>query len=306
MKYSVVIPVYNSQYVLGTTVDRTVAFFHKDAIDFEIILIDDGSPDESWKVIQQKVKEHPQVIGISLLQNYGQHVANLCGFSQATGEYVITMDDDLQNPPEEIRKLIDGVEKGYDLVIGRYREKRPSLVRRLGSCVVGYINKKVFNMPDDLVLTNFRIIHRDVVQRVCAYRASYPYIPGLVVMLSSRRANVLVEHNKRQVGQSNYNVWRIAKLVSEILFNYSSYPLRFVAGVGLLMALISFFLSAFYLVTSIVDGTSVPGWASVIVLLSFFNGMTLLVLGMTGEYLVRLINQTSSTDSYHVKEIFRG
>jgi hypothetical protein len=161
-------------------------------------------------------------------------------------------------------------------------------------------------MPKDLVLSNFRMIRKDVVQRVCAYKASYPYIPGLVVMFSSHRANVLVEHNKREVGQSNYNIWRIAKLVSEILFNYSSYPLRLVAGIGLTTALVSFALSVFYLVSAIVAGTNVPGWPTVIVLLSFFNGMTLFVLGMVGEYLVRLINQTSRADSYHIKEVVRG
>lgn len=180
------------------------------------------------------------------------------------------------------------------------------MIRRLGSRVVGFINRKVFNAPKDLVLSNFRMIRKDVVHRVCDYKASYPYIPGLVVMFSSRRANVLVEHNKREVGQSNYNIWRIAKLVSEILFNYSSYPLRLVAGIGLVTALISFALSVYYLMVALVVGIKVPGWATVIVLLSFFNGMTLFVLGMIGEYLVRLINQTSRTDLYHVKEVIRG
>ncbi|MBU1417907.1 MAG: glycosyltransferase family 2 protein [Proteobacteria bacterium] len=306
MKYSIVIPVFNSQDVVGATIDRTVEFFRNEGLDFEIILINDGSPDQSWEVILQKAQEYPKVIAVDLLHNYGQHVANLCGFFQATGDYVITMDDDLQNPPKEIRKLIDKAAEGYDLVIGRFKEKKHSLVRRLGSRVVGFINRKIFNAPKDLVLSNFRIIRKDVVQRVCAYKASYPYIPGLVVMFSSHRANVLVEHNKREVGQSNYNIWRIAKLVSEILFNYSSYPLRLVAGIGLVTALISFTLSVFYLVVDVVVGINVPGWTTVIVLLSFFNGMTLFVLGMVGEYLVRLINQTSRTDLYHVKEVVRG
>jgi polyisoprenyl-phosphate glycosyltransferase len=306
VKYSVVIPVFNSQGVVGATIDRTVAFFREAALDFEIILINDGSPDMSWGIIQQKAREHPEVVAIDLLHNYGQHVANLCGFSQAAGDYVITMDDDLQNPPEEIRKLIDKAAEGYDLVIGRFREKKHSLVRRIGSRVVGFINRKVFNAPKGLILSNFRIIRKDVVQRVCAYKTGYPYIPGLVVMFASRCANVLVAHNRREVGQSNYNIWRIAKLVSEILFNYSSYPLRLVAGIGLITALVSFTLSMFYLGVAIFAGTRVPGWTTVVVLLSFFNGMTLFVLGMVGEYLVRLINQASRTDTYHIKEIVRG
>lgn len=305
-KYSVIIPVFNSERIVGTTIDRVVEFFHSENLSFELILVNDGSPDGSWSVIQHKAKQYPEVVAINLLHNYGQHVANLCGFSQATGTYVITMDDDLQNPPQEIRKLIDTASAGYDLVIGRFKEKKHSLFRRLGSRLVGLINRKIFNAPKDLVLSNFRIIRKDVVDRVCAYKASYPYMPGLVVMFSSHRANVLVEHNRREVGQSNYNIWRIAKLISEILFNYSSYPLRLVAGIGLLTALISFTLSAYFISRSLFIGTSVPGWATVVILLSFFNGMTLFVLGMMGEYLVRLINQTSQDNVYHIKEIVRG
>ena len=306
MKYSVVIPVFNSQDVVGETIERTVAFFCKESLDFEIILVNDGSADKSWEVINQKALIYSEVVAVDLLHNYGQHVANLCGFSHATGDFIITMDDDLQNPPEEIRKLIDKAADDYDLVIGRFKEKKHSLFRRLGSRIVHLIIRKIFYAPKDLVLSNFRIIRKDVVQRVCTYKTNYPYIPGLVLMFSSQRTNVLVDHNPREVGKSNYNLWRIIRLLSEILFNYSSYPLRLVAGIGLLTALASFALSAFYLYVGMMNGTRVPGWLTVVVLLSFFNGMTLFVLGMSGEYLVRLINQTSRTETYHIKNITRG
>jgi len=305
MKYSVVIPVFNSQDVVGETVNRTVAFFRGEGLACEILLVNDGSHDGSWDVIKHKVHEYREVVAIDLLRNYGQHVANLCGFSHATGDYVITMDDDLQNPPEEIKKLIDKAAEGYDLVIGCFKRKEHPMIRRLGSRAVGYINRKIFHVSKGLVLSNFRIIHKDVVQRVCAYRTSYPYIPGLVVMFSSRQANVWVAHNKREVGRSNYNIWRIAKLVFEILFNYSSYPLRLVAGTGLFTALVSFILSAFYLLKAIYYGTKVPGWATLVILLSFFSGMILFVLGMIGEYFVRLLNQTRGADAYHINKIIR-
>lgn len=305
MRYSVVIPIFNSEGVAGITVDRTVSFLRGEGLVFEVILVNDGSYDRSWEVILQKAKEYPEVIAINLLHNYGQHVANLCGFRHADGDYVITMDDDLQNPPEEIRKLIEKAAEGYDLVLGRFKEKKHSPIRRMGSSIVGLINRKIFHAPKGLVLTNFRIIHKDVVARVCSYKASYPYIPGLVMMFSSHRANVLVEHHERKLGASNYSIWRIARLVSEILFNFSSYPLRLVTAVGFVTALVSFSLSAYYLVEKLFYGTNVPGWASVIVLLSFFNGMTLFVLGMVGEYLIRLINQTSQADPYCIKEVVR-
>tara|TARA_R110000822_G_scaffold193550_3_gene332000 strand:- start:114 stop:1034 length:921 start_codon:yes stop_codon:yes gene_type:complete len=301
--YSIVIPVFNSENVVGKTVDKTVTFCRDNKIAFELILVNDGSVDNSWGVLSEKATQYKEVISINLLKNYGQHVANICGFHHASGDFVITMDDDLQNPPEEISKLIEKGFDGYDLVIGRYKQKKHSLSRRLGSKLVGLINRKIFNSPKELVLTNFRLIRRDVIKRVCAYKASYPYVPGLVAMFSSNPANVLVEHHNREVGASNYNFWRIIKLVSEILFNYSSYPLRFVAGLGLVMSFLSFLLSLFYLGSALINGVSVPGWATVVVLLSFFNGMTLFVIGMVGEYLVRLINQSSTPDIYHIKDI---
>jgi len=306
VKYSVVIPVFNSQDVVGETIDRVAAFFRDNDLCFEIIAINDGSHDGSWRVLERKASEHPELVSIDLLRNFGQHVANLCGFHHATGDYVITLDDDLQNPPEEISKLISKANEGFDLVIGRFETKQHSPVRNVGSRVVGWINRKVFHSPKDLVLSNFRIIESSVVARVCAHKTSYPYIPGMVVMFCSRPANVLVEHMRREVGKSTYNFWRISKLVSEILFNFSSFPLRLVAGIGLATALISFLLSTFYLITAFTKGTTVPGWATVVIMLSFFNGMTLFVLGMIGEYLVRLINQVSSSAPYHIKQVVHG
>jgi len=303
MKYSVVIPVFNSESIVRETVDRTVSFFRKSRLDFELILVNDGSSDKSWDVIKEKAEKYQEVISINLLRNYGQHVANLCGFRHATGDYIITMDDDLQNPPEEIQKLIAKATEGYDLVLGRFKEKKHTFLRRIGSRVVGLINRKIFHGQKGLVLTNFRIIRRDVIERVCRYKTGYPYIPGLVLMFSTRRANVLVEHHERSVGTSNYNFWRITKLVSELLFNYSAYPLRLVAGIGLLAAMLSLGFSVYYFLSSTIYGTSVPGWTTVVVLLSFFNGIMLLVLGMLGEYLVRLINQSSYAESYHIQDI---
>ena len=305
MKYCVVIPVFNSERIVGDTVEHTVAFFRGEGLAFEIILVNDGSTDRSWEIIRQKSKDHPEVVAINLLHNYGQHVANLCGFRHADGDYVITMDDDLQNPPKEIAKLIAKAAEGHDLVIGQFKEKQHSLIRRLGSRVVSLINRKVFHTPKRLAMTNFRIINKDVVQRVCRHRASYLYIPGLVILYSSNRANVVVDHQQRQIGSSNYNIWRIAKLVTEILFNYSSYPLRLVGGIGMIAAIVSFGLGAYYLGIAIFSGTSVPGWATVVVLFSFIGGIILLMLGMIGEYLIRLINQTSRAENFSIKEIVR-
>lgn len=306
MKYSVVIPVYNSAAIVGLTIDRTVAFFSHSPHDYEIILVNDGSRDDSWRIIAEKARANPRIVAINLLQNYGQHAANLCGFRASSGDYVVTMDDDMQNPPEEIQHLINTAAEGYDLVIGQFRQKQHALYRRLGAMLIRTINRRIFKADKDLVLTNFRLIRKDVIERICNYQTSYPYISGLALMFSNHRTNVLVEHLPRAAGKSTYSLWKILKLVSTLLFNYSSYPLRLVASIGVTISGLGFALGLYYLIFSLVVGVQVPGWTTLVVLLSFFNGVTILILSMIGEYCVRLINQVSSSASYHVKDIVRS
>jgi len=301
-QYSVVIPVYNSEGIVGKTVKRTCEALEVQGVTFEIILVNDGSPDDSWNVIADIARRDPRVIAINLLHNSGQHAANLCAFRESRGEWVITMDDDLQNPPEEIARLAEKAHEGYDLVLGEFRQKRHASYRRLGTRVIRLINQHIFGQEKDLTLTNFRMIRRDVVDRICAYHGPYPYIPGLCLMYSARRANTLVEHHPRKVGESNYSWRRILQLVAAILFNYSSFPLRVVAGIGIIIALCSFVLGAGYLLSGFFSQTRVPGWTTLVVLLSFFNGVLMVMLAMLGEYVVRIINQISTSDPYIVSE----
>jgi glycosyltransferase involved in cell wall biosynthesis len=207
--YSIVIPVYNSEPLVGETVDRVVEVFTAAGLKYELILVNDGSHDGSWEVIADRARAHPQVTAINLLKNYGQHHANLAGFRESTGDFVITMDDDLQNPPEEALKLIDRA--GY---------------RKLGTRLIGMINRRIFLQPPDLVVSNHRILRRDVVDRICAARNAHPYITGQALMYSSNRANATVRHEPRPTGKSNYSLLRILSLVLTILFSYSSWPLR--------------------------------------------------------------------------------
>ena len=303
IRYSVVIPVYNSAAIVGETIDRTVAVFEGHGWDYELILVNDGSRDQSWDLLREKALANPHITAINLLRNYGQHTALFCGFRESTGDYVITVDDDLQNPPEEIIHLVNKAGEGHDVVFGRFREKKHDWYRRLGSLLIRAINRRIFHQSKDLVLTNFRIIRRDVVDRICSYHTSYPYITGLALMFSVNPTNVWVEHQGRPVGKGNYNLFKIIELVMRILFNYSSFPLRLVSMVGAMISALSLLLGLYYLGKAIFKGITVPGWTTVVVLLSFFNGIIILILSMLGEYTVRLLNQTSSTEDYHVKEI---
>jgi glycosyltransferase involved in cell wall biosynthesis len=302
-KYSVVIPVYNSSKIVGDTIDRTVSFFETQGWNYEVIVVNDGSPDNSWDILREKAQQNPCVIAINLLTNYGQHTAVFCGLKHSTGDYAITIDDDLQNPPEEIVHMVNTVLEGYDIVYGRFKRKEHANYRRAGSKLISLINRRIFKQPEDLIVTNFRIIRRDVVQRMVNYRTNYPYITGLSLMFSSHRGNAWVEHKPRPVGKSNYNWFRILALVTRILFNYSAYPLRFVSLLGFAVSFFAFVAGIYYLIRALFVGVSVPGWATVIVLLSFFSGINTIIVSMLGEYLIRLVRQTSESSSYHLKEI---
>lgn len=305
-RFSIVIPVFNSAGVVANTIQRTCMALENLGQPFEIILVNDGSKDTSWDIISRLALNDQRITAIDLLHNSGQHAANMCGFRNSTGEWVITMDDDLQNPPEEIAKLYAKAKEGHDLVMGRFAQKRHSSYRRFGSLLIRFINQRIFGQEKDLVLSNFRIIHRDVVDRICAYRGPYPYVPGLCLMYSRKRANTLVAHHARQVGQSNYNLRRILALVATILFNYSSFPLRVVAGIGGIVALGSFGLGMYYLLDGLFHQHLVPGWTTLVVLLSFINGVIMVMLAMLGEYVIRIINQISQADSYIVHEKVGG
>lgn len=300
--YSVVIPVFNSGEIVGITVDRTVSFFESRGLRFELVLVNDGSTDDSWEVIRSRALAHDHVRAVNLLRNYGQHNANLCGLRLARGDYVITMDDDLQNPPEEIAHLIDGAMTGADVVFGRFRSKEAAAHRQLGSKAIGMINRRIFGQPAGLTVSNFRILRRDVVDRICASQSAYPYITGQALTYSNNRMNVDVEHAPRQSGKSTYNPVRIARLVLRILFSYSLFPLRLSALVGFAISALSFLVGGVFLVRRAIGDTQVEGWTSLIVLVSFFNGVMILMLSMLGEYVLRTLNQVTANEPYHVVE----
>jgi glycosyltransferase involved in cell wall biosynthesis len=298
--YSIVVPVFNSVSLVGKTVDRIVEVFERENLTYQLILVNDGSRDGSWDVIAEKARNNPRILALDLLKNYGQHNANLAGFREATGDYVITMDDDLQNPPDQALLLIDEAMTGRDLVFGKFERKQAAGYRRLGSKAISMINHRVFHQPTDLSVSNFRILRRDVVERISASRTSEPYITGQALMYSSNRSNVTVRHEPRAVGGSSYNAVRIVRLVLTILFSYSIYPLRLAAFGGFLMAAISFVLGAGYVVHGIFSDSQVQGWTTIVVLLAVFNGFTIALLSMLGEYVVRTLNTVNAQETYHI------
>jgi glycosyltransferase involved in cell wall biosynthesis len=300
---SVVIPVYNSAEILAETVAKTTEVLDASPWGYEIILVNDGSQDESWQVCKEEAQARARVTSINLLRNYGQHPAMLCGLRASQGDWVVTIDDDLQNPPSEISKLMAKGAEGHDLVFGEFRKKQHGLYRRLGSIFVSRLNEKLFRKPKSLVISNFRLMRRDVVDRICSYQTSSPYIQGMALLTCGHPGNVTVEHHRRKAGKSNYNLFRILVLMTHILFSYSSFPLHFISSIGLFVALTSMLYGAAFVVRGLYVGAAVQGWTTLVVLLSFLNGITILMISCLGEYVVRLLSQTSAHSSYHVKEV---
>ena len=304
MKYSVVIPVFNSEKTIGTVIDELVIFFSKAKLNFEIILVNDGSIDNSWNIIKKKRNKYRKnICAINFINNYGQQIANYCGLENSSGDYIITMDDDGQNPTEEIAKLIKKSKEKFELVIGKYIKKKHSFVRRFGSKLIRYVIGKIFKIPDNLHLSNFRIIKRCVVDRVCGLNINYPFLPGLLIEHSSSQANVLVNHKSRKHGSSRYNITKIIKLIFEIMFNYSTFPLRFFTFLGFIISMTSFGMGIFYILKAIIYGSEVQGWTTVVTLLSFLGGLILIILFMLGEYIIRVNKKLSSKEKYFIKEI---
>lgn len=303
--YSLVVPVFNSARVVARTIDRILEVFDDSGLDYELILVNDGSSDDSWQVISDRARTTPRVTALNLLKNYGQHNANLAGFHESSGEWVITLDDDLQNPPEEAIKLIEHARRGHDVVFGEFQSKQAAGYRKLGSKIISLINRRVFDQPAWLPVSNYRILHRDVVDRICADNTAHPYITGQALLYSNNPSSVPVRHDPRPVGSSNYSLLRILRLVLTILFSYSLFPLRLAAMAGFAVAALAFVLGAVYLIRGLVTETAVPGWTTIVVLLAVFNGFTIALLSMLGEYVVRTLNAVSTPHPFHVDQRVR-
>lgn len=301
---SVVIPCYRSERSLPELVERLLQVSADMGRDFEVILVDDCSPDGAWEVLKSlKSKYGHPLKTIRLLKNAGQHNALFCGMQQATGDVVVTMDDDLQNCPEDVPKLLEAIASGYDLAIGSYEQKQHSAARNIGGSLVDGVLRKIFFLPSDIQLTSFRAVRREVVENVCNMGCVYPYITAMILSHTGSQVNVPVRHELRKYGTSNYGLRRSLSLVANLLLNYSSYPIYFIAVLCGFAFLLVFGFGAYVFVRAVLMGSTVPGWASTIIIVSFLNALTLLSLVIYGFYLSRLNQQISqSRPRFTIKE----
>jgi len=300
--YSICIPVYNSEYTVRELYERIAVVF-KDITDcYEIIMVDDCSTDGSWEVLKQINAEDGRIKIIQLRQNAGQHNALMCAFNYIRGQYVITIDDDLQNPPEEIPKLINKIaDEDCDVVFADFIGKKHHFLRNMGSKLVQWIAGKIFNKPSGLVTSNFRITKSDIIREVVSYKLANPYISGLILRETNNCVNVKTLHEERKVGKSNYTFGKLLKLVFSLLFNFSDFPLRIAIYLGILFSGLGFLISLVVLIKNILHGSTVQGWTSLVLIMSVFSSIILIIIGALGEYVVRIVEHVDGKKQYIIR-----
>jgi undecaprenyl-phosphate 4-deoxy-4-formamido-L-arabinose transferase len=300
---SVVIPVYNSAPMLATLIQRLRAALDPLRLDYEIVLVDDGSSDGSWAALEQaRTESGERLVAIQLMRNYGQHNALMCGLRHARGRVVVTMDDDLQNPPEEIPKLLDWLEQTQaDVVYGVPAQREHGAWRNLGSAVVLHFYRFVFK--NQVTPTSFRAIRRELVDSVQFYDLNFTFLDGLLAWCSQRIDAVEVTHQLRAQGRSGYSLSRLLALALNLYTNFSLLPLQLVSTVGLLSAVAGFGVGLYFLVLSVTAGIAVPGYASTIIAILILGGAQMLALGIIGEYLGRLHMNVNKKPQYIVRHL---
>lgn len=306
MKLSIVIPVFNSQEIVGETIDEAIKFGNNLKYAFEIIAVNDGSTDQSWSVLVDKSKKYGKKLKIvNLLRNFGQHSAVLCGLSLSLGQWVVTLDDDMQIHPNEISKLLEKAVGNVDLIVGQYKTKYHGSIRYFGSKIVQKLNEKIFGKPPNFILTSFRLLRRDVVNRILHRNTPFPYINGLVLLASSQRINVTVKHHPRRAGKSGYTAKKITSLLIRILFTYSSYPLRTVLCISLCTCLASFMVGVYFVSRKLMGDTQVAGWTTLVALLAFLNSFIVILLAMIGEYVLNIFRQVTKEPAFQIAEVYQ-
>jgi polyisoprenyl-phosphate glycosyltransferase len=272
----------------------------------ELILVNDASPDPgTWPAIRKQAETVPWVRAVDLLGNVGQFRALMCGLELARGELVVTMDDDLQHPPEEIPKLINAIEAKPEVeaVIGAYDANERSAIRNLGTRLVSSVYRLAYNKPDGLETTSFRILRRPLVDAIVAHRTARP-VPGAVILESTGRvANTPVEHHPRPAGHSGWRLGRLVGATVDNIVNASTAPLRLISLLGLTAWAVALVMSVYYLAQALVGGMAVPGFATIVLLVLFFGGTNLLAIGVLGEYVARIVAEVTGSPRWVVREL---
>ena len=304
-KFSFVIPCYRSEKTIRTVVDeiKNEMTAKRPGDIYEIVLVNDCSPDGVWNVIEKLAETENNVIGINLAKNFGQHSALMAGYGKCSGEYIVSLDDDGQAPLDSLNDLIAKLEEGYDVVYAYYRAVKQNLFRRFGSWMAGLMGKFMLEPPKDFVGSSFYIARSFIIREMCNYKNSYPYLVGLVLRTTRKIGYVATNHRSRLEGASGYSFVRLLGLWLNGFTAFSVKPLRVSTFLGFFFALLGFGYSIFVIVRRLLGITTLEGWSTIIALILIIGGCVLMMLGLIGEYVGRIYICINNSPQYVIKEI---
>ncbi|HEU4387527.1 MAG TPA: glycosyltransferase family 2 protein [Blastocatellia bacterium] len=309
-RLSIVVPVYKSEACLDALVAAVSEALAPAGAGWEIILVNDGSPDRSWDVIQMLCERYRNVIGVDLRRNFGQDNAILTGVRIARGKYIAIMDDDLQHDPRYLPTMLDKIEEGWDVVYADFRVKRQKRWKNLGSWFNGKVAEWVIDKPGNIYLSPYKIISGEVADLICNYDGPDPYVDGLLFQVTSRISNVPAEHQARFAGKSTYTFWKSLRVWARLAFSFSVKPLRIVSLCGFGFAALGLILTAVVVVYRLrypEEFSAVAvGWASLMVAVLVIGGAQMIFFGVLGEYAGRSYMKVNNKPQTAIREVLNS
>lgn len=307
MKLSFVIPCYRSERTLPAVVaELKSTMAQRPEVDYEIILTEDGSPDGVWQVIRSLAEADRRIRAIRFTRNFGQHAALMAGLSAVSGDAAFLLDDDGQAPVDELFKLVDELDKGYDVVYGVYPEIRQNAFRRFGTRANKLMAESLLDWPKDVQSTSFFICRRLIVDEILRYDKPYPYLEGLIIRATRNIGHVLVHQRDRAEGRSGYTLGKLIKLWLNGFTAFSVKPLRAASFCGVTFAAIGFIWTLVIVIIRLTT-TDVPdGWTTIVAVLLMIGGLLMLMLGLIGEYIGRIYICMNNSPQYVVRECLPG
>jgi undecaprenyl-phosphate 4-deoxy-4-formamido-L-arabinose transferase len=298
---SVVVPVYNSEGSLRALVERLEPVLRAQASRFELVLVNDGSRDGSWAVVEELAARHDWVRGIDMMRNYGQHNALLCGLRAARHELVATMDDDLQHPPEELPKLLERLDADCDVVYGTPTHEQHGLLRDLASQITKLALQKSMGAETARKVSAFRVLRTRLRDAFTDYRNPHVSLDVLLTWSTTRFAAIAVRHDPRTIGASNYTVGKLLTHAMNMVTGFSTAPLRLASWTGFAFTLLGLGILLYVVITKLVHGSPVEGFTFLASMIAIFSGAQLFALGIFGEYLARVHFRTMDRPTYAVR-----
>ena len=302
MKLSVISPIYKGEKMLDELVSRIETSVETFTKDYEIILVNDCSPDDSWNKIKEICAKDKKVKGINLSRNFGQHYAITAGLTESTGEWVVVMDCDLQDRPEEIPNLYQKAQEGYDTVLAQRIERKDGFFKRLSSILFNTTFAFLTDQEQDKTVGNFGMYHRQVINAVLSMGDSVRWFPLMVKWVGFNIAYMPVEHAERAEGKSSYSFRRLFSVASDNMIAFSNKPLRLMLQFGFFVVVISVLVALFYLGRYISGGIAVDGFTTMVLSMWILGGIIIMMIGMTGIYIGKTFDKTKGRPIYIIRD----